>query len=568
MSNFRTKLLGVAALATLFAGASYGQGITGCNSLGVTPGPTNERAEGTTELAGDANFACANATLSATATVTVFATAPVTSQLLANDTALTGPLTEAVLFICNGAAITAPTVQCTSGTATTGPYYGTVNGTQITFVGVSIPADGFAGIIQNVRMNANAVTIGSTLTTVTETILASANNTSAATTPITTGFVFTSLVAPTLIPTPNGAFSATVTAYTACAGDALPFVGNLSVVSFGVQVAETFGGAFKTGTGLANVGGEGGSYLGLAATGAGTATSGTKIQLVISNVAAGMTIYVPTTISNTVTVANTLTLTLVSSATAKDPIVPVAASTTTGAPAAAAAGATTFHSAWPTESFGASAAFTPSNGTVTVVYEVNNPGVTAAFIQSAVVPVWVVFGANVFTTAPAQLTVLESYAPTAAAAAATTIPNFAPPTNSALPATTVALCQTSLLFPFVTNQLGFDTGISIANTTTDPFHTTPVPGTCNLNFYGAGAPTPSTGVAAPGGTQASGTVNAFLLSSVAPGFQGYIIAQCNYIDGHGFAYIVYNLTQNNGAAMGYLALELERGGAGSETLGQ
>ena len=101
-----------------------------------------------------------------------------------------------------------------------------------------------------------------------------------------------------------------------------------------------------------------------------------------------------------------------------------------------------------------------------------------------------------------------------------------------------------------------------------PFGTVPAPGTCTLNFYGAGAPTPSTGVAAPGGTQASGTTNAFLLSSVAAGFQGYVIAQCNYQFGHGFAFIAQNLGQPAGSTMGYLALELERAGLGSETLGQ
>jgi len=317
----------------------------------------------------------------------------------------------------------------------------------------------------------------------------------------------------------------------------------------------------------AALGGEGGSYLNPdpAVPGSGTpgsANFGTRIQLVISNVAAGETVYVPVSITNAVTGPNTLTLSL-SSGSATGAFAQQTASTTTGAPIAvtAAPGTTTtaaqpsFAASYPAESFGASAALTPSNGTVTVVYEVTASN--AGFIQSAGIPVWVTFGKNVFTTAPAQITVLESYAPTVAsptaAAPATTIPSFAPPSNTALAATTVSLCQTSLLFPFVTNQLGFDTGIALANTSTDPYGTVPSPGTCTLSFYGAGAPTPSTSVAAPGGTQASATVNAFLLSSVAPGFQGYMIANCGYVDGHGFAYIAYNLTQANGTVMGYLA---------------
>ncbi len=107
----------------------------------------------------------------------------------------------------------------------------------------------------------------------------------------------------------------------------------------------------------------------------------------------------------------------------------------------------------------------------------------------------------------------------------------------------------NFLFPFVTNQAGFDTGIVLANTSSDPFGAsgaTPTAGSCTLNFYGAGAPTPNTGVAAPGGTLASGASTAFTLSSVAPGFQGYVIASCNFGAVAGFAFPASNLTANGG----------------------
>jgi len=122
----------------------------------------------------------------------------------------------------------------------------------------------------------------------------------------------------------------------------------------------------------------------------------------------------------------------------------------------------------------------------------------------------------------------------------------------------------------VTSVTGFDTGIALSNTSADPFGTTAVGGTCSLNFYGTGAPTPSTGVNAPGGTQAGGSSTAFLLSSVAPGFTGYLIAQCTYQYGHGFAYIVYNFGQTSGATMGYLATVMPNRGTGaiSESLGE
>ena len=42
-------------------------------------------------------------------------------------------------------------------------------------------------------------------------------------------------------------------------------------------------------------------------------------------------------------------------------------------------------------------------------------------------------------------------------------------------------CITTLLFPFVTNQEGFDTGIAITNTSADA-------GPCTITYYGADAP--------------------------------------------------------------------------------
>jgi len=97
---------------------------------------------------------------------------------------------------------------------------------------------------------------------------------------------------------------------------------------------------------------------------------------------------------------------------------------------------------------------------------------------------------------------------------------------------------------------------------------TPNQGASTLNFYGTNALAPGTavtvlGVAAPnptGGatpyTQVAGTSNAFAIGQaglVPVGFSGYMIAQCNYLYGHGFAYIAYQLGTGNGATMGYVA---------------
>jgi hypothetical protein len=89
-----------------------------------------------------------------------------------------------------------------------------------------------------------------------------------------------------------------------------------------------------------------------------------------------------------------------------------------------------------------------------------------------------------------------------------------------------------LLFPFITNQAGFDTGITIANISLDPFGTKPDEGSATLHFYGDRAPEPKhTGTITPG------TVWANALQNIAPGFQGYLIAQCNFNPARGLAVI-------------------------------
>lgn len=95
---------------------------------------------------------------------------------------------------------------------------------------------------------------------------------------------------------------------------------------------------------------------------------------------------------------------------------------------------------------------------------------------------------------------------------------------------------TNLLFSFVTNQAGFDTGFTIANTGADPFGTAGRTGTCTLNFYGSDAAPP---LPPPYTTPsiAPGAVVANIASTVAPGFQGYIVAVCDFDYAHGFALV-------------------------------
>lgn len=118
-------------------------------------------------------------------------------------------------------------------------------------------------------------------------------------------------------------------------------------------------------------------------------------------------------------------------------------------------------------------------------------------------------------------------------------------------------CQTRLLFPFITSDGGFDTGIAISNTSKDPWGTVNQNGSCVLNFYKNDGSNPT--------VVTSTTVNAgrqlvFSLSSgggsvpAMPSFTGYLIAVCDFQYAHGYAFI-----SDLGAsklAQGYLALVL------------
>jgi hypothetical protein len=200
----------------------------------------------------------------------------------------------------------------------------------------------------------------------------------------------------------------------------------------------------------------------------------------------------------------------------------------------------------------------------------NNPGLGTVTVQGTFAPI--------NTTASAG----NSLVP---------IPRFVE-TGSAANAFTIAPCLTNLLFPFVTNQAGFNTGIAISNTSlTNPgtgelfatdvnFGIAPQSGTCTLNYFGTtgadgAAPPPATTGVVPAGrtfvmTLASGSSGPFGTVPAAQNFQGYMIAQCNFRYAHGYAFI-----SDIGAvqlAQGYLALVMDgdighRTGNFSETLG-
>ena len=194
--------------------------------------------------------------------------------------------------------------------------------------------------------------------------------------------------------------------------------------------------------------------------------------------------------------------------------------------------------------------------------------------------VYITFPANILPTQGISATL--SYAPTPSggafsavaagqASSSLTIPRFAvAAASSGTPFLSINLCTTALLFPYVTTaflvpgQSGFDTGISIANTTSDPFGTTNQAGTCTLYWYGgppgattaATNPTPTTlGAGGVGSNVAimTGTTALTLASqSVPAGWSGYMIALCNFQFAHGYASVTDVGVRNIMAS--YLAL--------------
>jgi hypothetical protein len=273
-----------------------------------------------------------------------------------------------------------------------------------------------------------------------------------------------------------------------------------------------------------------------------------------NNVPAGVVIYVGITGLVNGTTGTSSTLTAVLTSTASD-----------GSGARSAIAATNTASTCLALSAKQSIApVTLSGGAGTAVWEITAANPFSS--EQLVVPVFVSYTANTAQNLPGvgSSSVTGNYAPISTVTVASSsapIPRFASnPKNAS--AFSVNSCVTDILFPFVTNQSGFDTGIAIANTSLDPFGTPAQAGACTINYYGAttgggAAPAAQTSSVVPAGTEL-----VFSLSSggnlgiaATPGFQGYIIAVCKFQYAHGFAFISDLGAQK--LAEGYLGIILD-----------
>jgi hypothetical protein len=547
MVNLSKKMLAVASAALAFAGIASAAStcVLGTNVNII-------RSEGTAELL---------------APLTVTCTADGAGSTLASGTL---NLTFSNSLPINGKVLDASTGK-TEVTAVVGgiTYFGTVSGSNVNFSALTLPAVGAGGVftvvVNNVRVNANSLQLASgaaPIVTVSGYIASSALTA----VPLTAfnaaqvAYIQSGFAAPgfynaystgaagfTNGGVPVGTTASTKNGYNTCTnyspvGDAK----DLSVVNaaggslaFAVRVGENFTTSFK------NAAGEASSTAVAVGAVNNTVANGTRVQVSFASLPSGVSVYVPTSVINSGAAGSVASIQLTSTAagTAHAPVTPTVSSdlSATGP----VVGSTTLALV---------------NGTA--VFEVLTSDPALDYFD---IPVFVVVKANTVAVA-SSISATVSLSPSGSSV----IPNFAAG-SATVGGSTFTACSTSLLFPFVSSQLGFDTGLAIANTSSDPLGTTngsksAQAGTCAISFYGDGAPAASVTTE----SVASGKVYTKLLSDIAPGFQGYAIARCNFQYAHGYAYLNYGFGTSSGVSTGYLAnvIAATRSAVLPETQGQ
>jgi len=525
MADFRKMLFVLAGLLIMFIGTASAQ--TGVTCTAFVANQPTLRQEGVTEPAGDILISCSGTLIGAQTgpqTLSLYVNgAAITSRQTYTGTAPSSVPTEAALLVndcTTNSGISSSGGSCVpNGTFTGGtPTQGFLQNSALVFSGFTLPVGGapFQIRVTNVRVNANSLAAGGF---VTGTVLA------------TFGIQNQQNLVLGAIQSSLSVAVSSVTNFAQCNSTNT----SGSTVST-ITVKELVNTAFKSPASVAANSTPGQWYQNgvntesqtvLPTTGftiqnsstPGLADSSTRIRVNFSNIPAGVTLSLPVTIGN------------------QNGTAPSAVATTSGdvgsfSPAGAAITLT-------------------SSGSVTYQVVAQN----GSNIDSFSIPVTITYTYTPPST-PNVGTILASatYAPTSAEVTTLNpsfgIPRFAD-TSVLTPFVTISACQTDLLFTFLTNQAGFDTGFEIANTSTDPFGTAAQNGTCTLNWYGTG---PAAGTATTTPSVASGNYYVNLVSSAAAGFQGYMIAVCNFQYGHGFAFISDGYGQpGRGLSQGYLA---------------
>jgi len=576
MADFRRWILAFAALVLVLgfvAPASAQNGISCTASASVTP---TLRHEGFTELTGDIVLNCvpqvgASPTQSPNiipqATVTVSLSAPVTSRLIG-----TLGLNEALLLVddpvpanqdvCMSPFL--PTVACevvgdngqtfnqsvaSGGHAKYNVFQGISGGpgsASVTFLGVPVdpPTTSRRFRITNIRIDATSVPSGvAGLSPVFAFVSASPSQSIQINTPQNyVGFVSNGLTASTSKPTN----------WLQCLAQSDVTVGT-------VTFTEDFSTAFKAkGATGQNTPGQvyytesGLEVLANNATETGVADHATRLQTVLTGLPTGVKIYADTWVLSS---ASTFPYSLANVSQ------PGYSDATMVSPVAGTEGTAAQALVYDGTASGAT-------GTVTLVWETTYTNPSAIDVDAFnIYATYKAFAAQAPDTAYA----LSGFNPQLAAYSSSgPIPEFSSTVNvptapSAL--FNISLCQTVLLFPYVTDFYGFDTGIAISNTGLDPLPSSLTAvgetGTCTVTFFGDDAIATTLGT---NGAYTSpkalspGETWAFSMSTIDPGYNstptygttGYAIGVCNFQYAHGYSFVSDTGIRQFAAA--YLAL--------------
>ena len=628
MVDFRKWFPALAVVALAFGAASTAnaQQVAAFSCVGNAGVPPIVRAEGLTELVGDLVLNCTGGTPTAAgapvpqANVQIFLNTNVTSRLVAD------PWSEALLMIdeptaaaqryCSvngGCAITGVGAAAgsdgfvdgvdydeTSGTGTVPNVYQGRNAgaNSIVWLGVPIDPPGTNATrvirITNIRANANQLGVSSTLIptqivmfiSVTGTTSVPINNPQQTVAFIQPGMSFSTRQA-------VNSYLQCVSFNSAAATDSSrALINGMGTI---VRFAEGFASSFKRRNAAAYVDGDtsptpmnqnvpgaiyntesgflnqtpaivsGSSANGLAA--AGLADHGTRLMARFANVPAGVVLYAslyPVSTCSDCGPSSRPAITSVRSATSVTST--MARLVTTDANGGGSFSRVTGTNSSSFDGGAATAPIALNNGAGMATWEVLQADPLTS--QTYEFGIGVSYVANTSNNLPGlgSATVAGSFAPLSTVttqSASAPLPRFAD-TSSARTIFTISACTTNILFVFLTNQAGFDSGIAISNTSVDPFGTAPQSGPCKLNYYGettggGAAPAAQTSAVVPAGKQLTAVLSTGGNYGIAatPGFQGYMIAQCQFQYAHGFAFI--SDVGANRVSEAYLGLILDSG---------
>jgi hypothetical protein len=624
MVDFRKwfPALAVAALAFGAASTANAQQVAAFSCIGNAGVPPIVRAEGLTELVGDLVLNCNGGTPTAAgaavpqANVQIFLNTNVTSRLVSD------PWSEALLMIDEPSATAQRYCSVNGGCAIAGVAgtpgndgfndgvdYDDATGTvpnvfqgrqsganSIVWLGVPIDPPGTTGTriirITNIRANANQLGVSSTLIPTQIVMFISVTGTTSV--PINNPQQTVAFIQPGL----SFSVRQAVSSYLQCVSfNSAAATSTSSALANGlgtiVRFTEGFASAFKRRNVAAFTDGDnsptplnqnvpgaiyntesgffnsapsvvtGSSANGLAQ--AGLADHGTRLMARFANVPAGVSLFAsvyPVVSCSDCGPGGRAAITAVRTSTSSS--LTQARLVTTDANGGGAFSRVTATNSSSFDSGAATAPVTLNNGAGMAVWEVMNADPLTT--QTYEFGIGVAHVANTSNNLPGlgSATVAGSFAPLSTvttASASAPIPRFAD-TSTASTIFTISACTTNLLFVFLTNQAGFDSGIAISNTSVDPFGTAPQSGPCRLNYYGessggGAAPAAQTSAAVPAGKQLTAVLSTGGNYGIAatPGFQGYMIAQCQFQYAHGFAFI--SDVGANRVSEAYLALILD-----------